>query len=467
MATKYSFIVCINNEIKYKKIAFASMQKFIRNDLAEIIEINNIHNNLSVPSALNRGLQQAKGEYVIFFHQDVYFPEDWIERLDEQLSIIKKLAPNWGVLGVFGIGYDHLPCGHVIHQGRLLKKGSLPAAVQSLDEVCIIINKNSGLKFNEELNSHHLIATELCLQAEEKGLTCFAIDACIEYISSTQGLDKSFWVAANKLKSLYRSKTVPVVICTPCAVIKLKNTIGSFLEFRKVKTLRRKIKKSLRKQRIYPVYDLNQKPDGYYSSPRFEMLSYISNEPQKTLEIGSGEGFFSLEVNSRYGCETWAIEYDSKAAQMAQRYLDHVFCGDATQLVRDLPNRQFDAIFCFDLLEHLINPFQFLLDLKDKLSDQGLLIASIPNIRHYKTLSDLLLKGNWTYHNAGTLDITHLRFFTYNSIIQTFEHLGFKILKIEGIHKSRNKKVSLLSGLSCGKFEDIKYLQFAVVAEPK
>lgn len=39
MATKYSFIVCINNEIKYKKIAFASMQKFIRNDLAEIIEI--------------------------------------------------------------------------------------------------------------------------------------------------------------------------------------------------------------------------------------------------------------------------------------------------------------------------------------------------------------------------------------------------------------------------------------------
>ncbi len=415
MSPKYSLIVCIHDEVEYKKIAFASIQKLTQKDVIEIIEINNTLKKLTVPQALNKGLMLAKGQYLVFFQQDVFFPENWIEQLDNQLELLKTICSDWGVLGILGVGFDHLPCGHIVDRGCLLKSDNLPIPVQSVSEVCFIIKKESGLTLNEELISHHLYATELCLQAKEKGLSCFAIDACVEYLATKQRLDKSFWLAGKKLQLLYRSKNVPAVISSPYTVIKLKNTIGSWIEFYKVKKLRRQFKRASKKKSLVPVFKLTQKPEAYFSSSRFEMLSYISGKPQRTLEIGSGKGLFSLEVKSRYECETWALEYDPNAAETARCYLDRVICGDATELIKSIPDQYFDVIFCFDVLEHLIDPFEFLCYLKNKLNQDGVLIASIPNIRHYKTLFDLFFKGNWTYRNVGTLDITHLRFFTYSS----------------------------------------------------
>ncbi len=53
------------------------------------------------------------------------------------------------------------------------------------------------------------------------------------------------------------------------------------------------------------------------------------------------------------------------------------------------------------------------------------------------------------------------------SMIRTFEQLGYEIIKIEEIHKSKNKKIKWFNRFSFGKFDAIAYLQFAVVAEPK
>jgi 2-polyprenyl-3-methyl-5-hydroxy-6-metoxy-1,4-benzoquinol methylase len=212
--------------------------------------------------------------------------------------------------------------------------------------------------------------------------------------------------------------------------------------------------------------DMNSKPTGYYGSIREEMFVFIENNPQRTLEFGCGEGGFSSIVKQRFGAETWAVEINTCAAQMASRNLFKVICCSAEESITKLPDKYFDNIYLFDFLEHLVDPYTLLKQLKKKMSDSGVIIASIPNIRHYKTALEYLWRGDWSYRDAGILDITHLRFFTYKSIIRTLEALDFRIQKIQGIHKSGNHKLNLLNFLLLGKLDDMKYQHFVVVASP-
>lgn len=450
-----------------KKIFRGSLNKNIGQTNYEVVVCENLKNEKNVLTLLNEAIRQSNGHFLILCQQDVCFPAGWLQKVKEQMALVEKMSPHWGVLGLYGIDLNFCPVGHIIDRGKRLYQGTIPCAVQSLDEVCLILKKDSGLILNEQLNSHHLYGTELCLQAYQKGLRCFVIDAPVEHISSTCGLDESFYIAVKKLRQLYKNKKVPDVICSPCAVIRMNNKLKSFLKYYQIKKIQKRNKTKQKKKSVFPVYSLFQQPDSYYSSPRFEMLRFITGSPKTTLELGCGEGLFSFEIKNKYNAETWAIEYNPQAVQRAKRFLDHVLCGDACILVDNLPDHTFDAIFCFDLLEHLVDPFALLEKLKQKLTKNGALIASIPNIRHYKTLEDLLFKGEWVYTNAGTLDITHLRFFTRKSIIRTFENLGYQIERLEGIRKSKKVALKLLSFLSAGRLEDIQYLQFAVVARPK
>jgi len=82
------------------------------------------------------------------------------------------------------------------------------------------------------------------------------------------------------------------------------------------------------------------------------------------------------------------------------------------------------------VLEHLANPWTVLSRLRSKLSGDGVLIASIPNVAHYKVVVPLLLHGAWNYTDEGILDRTHLRFFNKKTAICLFEKTGYSVQKI-------------------------------------
>jgi len=93
-------------------------------------------------------------------------------------------------------------------------------------------------------------------------------------------------------------------------------------------------------------------------------------------------------------------------------------------------------------------------------------VASVPNIRYYRVLAELVLHGNWDYKDHGVLDKTHLRFFTRKSIAKMFRQLGFQILKLEGIHPTSSRTYKVLNTLLLGGLSDARYKHFAVVARP-
>ena len=133
----------------------------------------------------------------------------------------------------------------------------------------------------------------------------------------------------------------------------------------------------------------------------------------------------------------------------------------------ELPNGYFECITFNDVLEHLVDPYMVLTKMKDKLATNGIIVCSIPNIRHFYALKTLLLKKQWKYEESGIFDRTHLRFFTQKSIVDMFNSLDYKILKMQGINGSSSWKFALFNILCLGHFSDSKYMQFACVVTPK
>ncbi|MBK9436395.1 MAG: class I SAM-dependent methyltransferase [Chloracidobacterium sp.] len=128
------------------------------------------------------------------------------------------------------------------------------------------------------------------------------------------------------------------------------------------------------------------------------------------------------------------IEPSTDAAASASQKLDKVIHGTFQAGVTDLEGQRFDCIVFNDVLEHLVNPEIALNDSKKYLSDEGVLVASIPNILHFYQIWSILKEQDWKYEESGILDNTHLRFFTKKSIIRMFEEHGYKVVRIEGIN---------------------------------
>jgi 2-polyprenyl-3-methyl-5-hydroxy-6-metoxy-1,4-benzoquinol methylase len=186
------------------------------------------------------------------------------------------------------------------------------------------------------------------------------------------------------------------------------------------------------------------KSKRYYQSTREDMLKFIPTGVKKTLEFGCGEGGFSVLLKDRLNAETWAVEINEECALKAAKRLYKVINDDAYKALCKLPEKYFDCIICFDFLEHLVDPYSLLTLLKTNLAKDGVIITSIPNIRYYRVFTNFVLHGNWGYKDQGVMDKTHLRFFTYKSIIKMFEQLEFEILLIKGIHPTSSRTCKVL-----------------------
>lgn len=209
------------------------------------------------------------------------------------------------------------------------------------------------------------------------------------------------------------------------------------------------------------------KPTGYYDNIRPEMLHYLPSNAQRVLDVGCGDGAFAQVVKKQLNAEVWGIEYTESGAENAAKVLDKVFSGPCENVLNQLPNQYFDAVYFNDVLEHLVDPYMVLEVIKTKLSPNGVIISSIPNVRYFKTFLRVVFLKDWKYEDYGIMDKTHLRFFTGKSIKRMYEELGYEIVKHEPINKSKSLKPYLINLLLLFTHLDIRALQYATVAKIK
>ena len=225
--------------------------------------------------------------------------------------------------------------------------------------------------------------------------------------------------------------------------------------------------------------DYNKK-EGYFAGLRPEMLGFLPVEggpegahkqaheaAHLVLDVGCSSGLFGRSLKENFPVKVHGIELNPSVQAEAEKNLDRVWIGDVGQILRELPSQTYDAVFFNDVLEHLVSPDQALAEVKPLLKDQGVVIASIPNLRHHKVLRDLIFKRDFEYRESGVMDQTHLRFFTAKSMRRLFVNAGYEILKFEGINPTKSWSPYILNLLSLGLFGwDTRYLQFVVVARP-
>lgn len=209
--------------------------------------------------------------------------------------------------------------------------------------------------------------------------------------------------------------------------------------------------------------------NGYFRGVRPEMLVFLPQRYTRVLEVGCGEGGFLAHNAS--AIEYWGIEPNTEAAERAASRLYKVFNGRYDAVVDELPDDYFDLIVCNDVIEHMPDHDAFLQSIRRKLKTDGFLIGSIPNVRHYALLTQLLFRKDWQYVDAGLLDRTHLRFFTEKSWRRVIAENGFQLEAMHGLNACRSRLFPLRAGfrtiilaflqlVTFGKTADLRYLQF-------
>ncbi len=204
-----SIITCVNDFKAYN----ANIREGVYAPRTQLLPVDNTDNSMSAAQALNIGIDRAVHEIVVCCHQDVKFPEGWVDTLHRQ--VMETGDPEFGVLGTFGVDLAGQYVGNIKDPHNNPQLGDLPCRAQSLDEHCLVIRKSSGLWFDEELGGFHMYGADICLEAMCRGLKNYVIDARLEHLSGGK-VDDGFRETADKFMEKWEKGGLRGWVKTTC-----------------------------------------------------------------------------------------------------------------------------------------------------------------------------------------------------------------------------------------------------------
>jgi len=209
--------------------------------------------------------------------------------------------------------------------------------------------------------------------------------------------------------------------------------------------------------------EYEKKDEVYFSNTRYEIKPLLPTFSDSVLEIGCGNGATLKWLKESNMCKTTsAIELVESMAKEAEKSVDKVYIGDCEKIVLDLVPNSYDLILCLDVLEHMIDPWIFIEKVQLSLKPDGIIVASIPNIRNANVIAKLLFNKTFKYESHGLLDKTHLRFFTK---ISAQELMNIDFLVIEKMITNPIPfftKTGIFNFLTFGIFKELLTTQFLI-----
>jgi hypothetical protein len=185
---------------------------------------NSSGNSCSAAVGLNRMINASRGRYLLLCHQDIELLEDGYDVLLARLEELEKLDSNWALAGNSGArGYNELIMHISDHEKNELQMGTLPAAVDSIDENFMVLKKSALLGFSLDLPGYHLYGADICLHARMRGMTTYVIDFYLRHHSGGT-LDQVFWRQARWFEEKYRHLFRTQWLSTTCTQMALSHS---------------------------------------------------------------------------------------------------------------------------------------------------------------------------------------------------------------------------------------------------
>ncbi|WP_410512540.1 class I SAM-dependent methyltransferase [Paenibacillus sp. BR2-3] len=154
------------------------------------------------------------------------------------------------------------------------------------------------------------------------------------------------------------------------------------------------------------------------------------------LEFGPAAGRMTRYLKEELDCKIYIVEIDEDAAEKASIYAEDKVVGNIEDFLwfEQFKYVKFDYIIFADVLEHLYNPQHVMSKCVELLGVDGSVIISVPNIAHNSVIIDLL-HNKFEYRKTGLLDDTHVRFFTYTSLVKMVYSCNLAVIWEDAIIK--------------------------------
>ncbi len=152
----------------------------------------------------------------------------------------------------------------------------------------------------------------------------------------------------------------------------------------------------------------------------------------KILDLGCNNSELGRILKNEKNCEITAVDKNININN--ESLIDKYISFDLDKGLPDIDYNKFDYIFLLDVIEHLKNPEEFMINLKEKIDKNTKLkvIISTPNVS-FLIIRLMLLFGYFNYGKRGILDKTHTRLFTFSSFNDLLIQSGFKVNKTLGV----------------------------------
>lgn len=206
------------------------------------------------------------------------------------------------------------------------------------------------------------------------------------------------------------------------------------------------------------------KPASYFANARTDFIDLLPRDPSASiLEIGCGTGATGALALAEGRCGRYVgVELFEGAAAEARQVLSEVITGNVEALELTWQAASFDAIILSEVLEHLVEPGAALSRLARFVRPGGLLLASSPNISHWRVIRELIM-GRFNLTDRGVFDRTHLRWFTPDSFASMIEGAGFNVEHVGPVTPFGARGRALSTALG-GRFDHLLMSQIAVLA---
>lgn len=172
--------------------------------------------------------------------------------------------------------------------------------------------------------------------------------------------------------------------------------------------------------------DLSQRTDAQalfesyvdFQQDRLRLVAPYLGKEKRLLEIGCSVGMFLYHVKDKVK-EAVGMDFDQRSAEFAAKKCN---CQVYTKPILETPLKEesFDVICVFQVLEHVKDPLEFLLQIKKYLKNDGVLHLEVPNLK------DILVSTyNLPYHQQFYFHAAHLYYFTTKSLLVLLSKAGF------------------------------------------
>lgn len=173
------------------------------------------------------------------------------------------------------------------------------------------------------------------------------------------------------------------------------------------------------------IYDQIFKKYGL--SPTQQEIIKIVGLNKIVLEIGSSTGYMTRAFLDN-GCLVDIVEINKEAAKKTPKKIRKMFNESIeSKILFDKLPKDYDFIIMADVLEHLVNPGEVLLNLSNVAARNTQLLVSMANIASWVMRKQLFFKGDFEYQDSGLLDKTHLHFYSVYTLPRILSNNGWKV----------------------------------------